>query len=467
MNKEELIQRFGDIEWEDFEVKEAKSEIPKNSWETVSAFSNTAGGWLVFGVKKEGKNYSVLGVENPEKIEQDVICTLRGGEKFNKNIDIKCKKYKIDEKQVLAFYIPAAEKKPVFYNSPKNTFIRTGSGDQRATQEETDAMFREQAFSSKDKELTTYTLKDLDPKTIEDYRTYMKNFNPDHRYNKLDTEELLKRLNVLISGKVTVGGLLFFGKEEQINKIITDFRIDYLEIPGTSYSDASTRYTYRLSEEENLFRFYFSIIERLLKKIDIPFQLKSAGFASTDQPQATAIREALVNLLMHSEYFSSLKPRIRVFTDRIEFMNPGALPKDFKIIMKEDFSQPRNPIIARIFRAINLSENAGSGFDKMFSGWRSQYNKDPEVGGDVDYYKISFFFDAQKTLEKSDQKSSQKSDQKIIELISQNPEITIEELMQKLGYSESGVKKIIKKLKESGRIKRTGPDKGGRWEVVK
>ena len=54
MNKQELVQKLGDIEWEDFEVKEAKSEVPKNSWETVSAFSNTAGGWLVFGVKKEG-----------------------------------------------------------------------------------------------------------------------------------------------------------------------------------------------------------------------------------------------------------------------------------------------------------------------------------------------------------------------------------------------------------------------------
>jgi ATP-dependent DNA helicase RecG len=62
------------------------------------------------------------------------------------------------------------------------------------------------------------------------------------------------------------------------------------------------------------------------------------------------------------------KPRIRIFLDRIELMNPGPLPKDFASIMKGDFTMPRNPIIARVFRAIKLSENAGSGFDKMFSG---------------------------------------------------------------------------------------------------
>ena len=51
MDKTELFDRLEELEWEDFEVKEAKSSIPKSSFETVSAFSNTNGGWLVFGVK--------------------------------------------------------------------------------------------------------------------------------------------------------------------------------------------------------------------------------------------------------------------------------------------------------------------------------------------------------------------------------------------------------------------------------
>jgi len=62
MKKSELIEKLEDIEWEDFEVKEAKSEIPKSSWETVSAFSNTAGGWLIFGISKKGRSYDITGV---------------------------------------------------------------------------------------------------------------------------------------------------------------------------------------------------------------------------------------------------------------------------------------------------------------------------------------------------------------------------------------------------------------------
>ena len=52
MTKNKLINKLGDIEWEDFEVKEAKANIPKSSWDTVSAFSNSNGGWLIFGVKQ-------------------------------------------------------------------------------------------------------------------------------------------------------------------------------------------------------------------------------------------------------------------------------------------------------------------------------------------------------------------------------------------------------------------------------
>ena len=46
-----------------------KGEVPKSCWETVSAFSNTAGGWLVFGVSQKGKSFEIVGVNHPEKLE--------------------------------------------------------------------------------------------------------------------------------------------------------------------------------------------------------------------------------------------------------------------------------------------------------------------------------------------------------------------------------------------------------------
>ena len=107
MTKEELIDRINDIEWEDFEAKEAKSELPKNIWETVSAFANTSGGWIVLGVKQNGKKFEISGVDNAEKLEQDFLGTLRS-QKFNEPVDAKSMLYHIDGHKVLAFHIASS-----------------------------------------------------------------------------------------------------------------------------------------------------------------------------------------------------------------------------------------------------------------------------------------------------------------------------------------------------------------------
>jgi len=184
MIKDELIRKLSELEWEDFEVKEARAEIPKSSWETVSAFSNTNGGWLLFGIKQTGSEYQIQGVANSEKIEQDFLNTLRG-EKFNVFVPTRQERYVIDSKTVLAFYIPVSKKKPVYFNTPANTFIRRGSSDQRATKEEIDAMFRDQTFGTKTSEIVPDTSRnDLNNKSLSEYRDYMSRFNPSVSYNK-------------------------------------------------------------------------------------------------------------------------------------------------------------------------------------------------------------------------------------------------------------------------------------------
>jgi len=249
MNKSELISRLSDLEWEDFEVKEASANIPKDTWETVSAFANTTGGWIVFGIKQSGKQFEIKGVINPEKVEQDFLNTLRG-EKFNIFIPTKQEKYAIDGKTILAFYVPVSSKKPVYFNTPANTFIRRGSSDQRATKEEIDSMFRDQTFGAKTSEIITNTgIKDLHQRSLSQYRDYMQRLNPEVSYNRLDENEFLHKLRILENGNCTYSGLLFLGNRISIEKYFPDFRIDLLEIPGTSYTDAKSRYT---SDSTNL-----------------------------------------------------------------------------------------------------------------------------------------------------------------------------------------------------------------------
>ena len=159
MTKQDLIEKLESLEWEDFEVKAAKGELPKSIWETVSAFSNTNGGWIVLGVTEKDKGYEICGIENPEKIEQDFLNTLRGT-KFNVFIATKQEVFRFDNKTVIAFYVPVHKNKPVYYNNQSNTYIRRGSADQRATQEEIDSMLRDRSFGTKTSETAPDTSRD-------------------------------------------------------------------------------------------------------------------------------------------------------------------------------------------------------------------------------------------------------------------------------------------------------------------
>lgn len=71
-----------------------------------------------------------------------------------------------------------------------------------------------------------------------------------------------------------------------------------------------------------------------------------------------------------------------------------------------------------------------------------------------------------KSINTKKAKSSQKSSQKILELVSKNPKITTTELAELLSISRRAIAKQISNLKEENKLRRIGPDKGGRWEVI-
>ena len=127
---------------------------------------------------------------------------------------------------------------------------------------------------------------------------------------------------------------------------------------------------------------------------------------------------------------------------------------------------PRNPIIAKIFRVIKLSENAGSGFDKMFSGWKSYYEIEPEVASDIDHYKITFPLEKDVIPEKVSEKTSEKTSEKILHEVQKNQHVTIAELSEIIGVTPRSIERNIQKLQGEGMLKRVGPDKGGHWEVI-
>ncbi|MCF0201564.1 MAG: putative DNA binding domain-containing protein, partial [Bacteroidales bacterium] len=395
MTKEELFTRINDLEWEDFEVKEAKSELPKSIWETVSAFSNTSGGWIVLGVKQVGKRFEIQGVDNAEKLEQDFLGTLRG-QKFNMPLVATPKLYDIDGKKLLAFRIPSSPYKPIYFNTPQNTFIRMGSGDQHATDMEILAMQREQSFGIKSETIIPNTsFDDLDLPSLDSYRNAVRQYNPSFAYNTLQDLQFCEKVGILVNGNLTYSSLAVLGNRDSVRRHLPNFWIDYIEIPGASYRDAEVRYTYRIPEQDNIWQSYLVIYQRLRVYAENPFVEQKDGFGPDNEEQLFTLREGLINFLAHFDMFSPMHPTIRVFNNRIEMQNPGIFAIGLPSANARITSQPRNPGIIRLFRYPKLAENAGYGIDKMML-WKQLTGCDVTFETDIQSSTVTYWFKNEK-----------------------------------------------------------------------
>lgn len=227
-----------------------------------------------------------------------------------------------------------------------------------------------------------------------------------------------------------------------------------------------------------------NVLHASRKVVDVEFKVSSEGFGEELSPGLMAMREALVNLLMHADYFSPAYSRIRIFNNRIEFFNPGGLPKPIEELKEKDLSMPRNPIISKLFRMVRLAENAGFGFDKIDSNWKKYNDTEP-------IYDISFDSTIIKLITQVVEESNETMSEELSEecrknfgrmteelqsnfgdgvqstylLIAKNPEITAVELAIKLNVSERTIRRNIKKLFDNKLIIRIGSKKKGSWEL--
>jgi ATP-dependent DNA helicase RecG len=155
-------QSLGDLlrsgEWSGAEFKAARTGLPKSAFETVSAFANTRGGWLVLGVTQDGERFEVSGVGEPDKVQNDFLSVLFADGKVNHDVDITEHRFQEDGKVVFAFHIAEnpRTRKPVYLDGDiRRTFLRRGAGDYRAQPHEIERMLRDQSAERWDGQLFT------------------------------------------------------------------------------------------------------------------------------------------------------------------------------------------------------------------------------------------------------------------------------------------------------------------------
>lgn len=391
MDREELLDRLRGIEWDDFEVKEAAWAVPVDAYKTVSAFANTSGGWLVLGVRQQGRDFVATGVTDPERLQNDFLTTCRSPAKFSWPVDVRPKLYTMDGAQILAFYIPPAARfdKPVRVRVQKSweTYIRIASGDHRCSEEEEARFLRDASRETFDSTpCPGATFSDVDLRSLKWMRGLIGERNPERAHPDLAPEDYLGEVGLLSSGgELTHGAVILFGTDKAIARIkpggLVDFRL--LNAPASAEVD-ERRWDDRELCEGNLVSSLRSLIERFMRLSVQPFALDPASFRSrADSPDYRALREALVNLLVHQDYSDRHRTAtIRYYADRVIFENPGDSFVGLAEMLDGGSSNLRNPMLVRLLRQAGFAEQAGTGIPAIVRAWRTAERVPPEIVND-------------------------------------------------------------------------------------
>ena len=374
------------------EAKKAQGGLPRSVWQTYSAFANTLGGYILFGLEElADKSLHPITLPAPEKLVAHFWDTVNNREKVSVNI-LTEKHVRIEsmaDKAIVIIEVPRAQRsdKPVYIgNNPMTgTYRRNGEGDYRCSKEQVLSMLRDAAVKTQDMTvLENISGSVFDTESVRRYRLRMRNYRPGHVWEKLDDNEFLFRLGAMARGEdghlhPTGAGLLMFGFEYEIVQEFSHYFLDYREC-----LDTTTRWTDRIESSSgdwsgNLFDFYFRVYNRLAQDFKTPFRLEQGMNRIDDTPCHKAMREALANCLIHADYYGTRGVVIIRRPREITVENPGVFRIDINEAISGGASDPRNATLIKIFNLIGIGERAGSGVPSLFENWRQAGGQPPVI----------------------------------------------------------------------------------------
>ena len=250
-------------------------------------------------------------------------------------------------------------------------------------------MLADQVEDARDaKLLERFTFEDLSLPTLRAYRNAFKTVKPDHPWVDLENDEFLRNIGGWTVNRetkregLTLAGLLMFGKLRSIMDAVPNYILDYQERPSDANKDTDLRWIDRVTTDGswsgNLYDFYRTVIQRLTRDLKVPFKLKGTTRVD-DTPVHEAIREALVNMIIHADFTGRVSLYVVKRQDMFGFRNPGLMRVPLHMAIRGGNSDCRNRNLQKMFLLVGLAEQAGSGLPKVYRNWKKQHWRRPEL----------------------------------------------------------------------------------------
>ena len=433
----------------------------------VDAFLNTLGGQILIGIEDNG---TVCGVENADQVALSIADRIR-----NNILPSAMGLFTVEIRQeemrsYLVVTVAGGLERPYYLKkygmTPNGCYTRIGTQASPMTQNMIDGFFSRRILN---------TLHNVVSPNQELTFTQLKIYYQEKGYDAAGSY-FLKNLDLFTED----------GKYNYAAYLMADHN-------GTSIKVARFRGTEKLDIVERnefgrccLIKSALNVLERL--NVANTTVVRVGGKAQRKEIRLidpAALREAVLNAIIHNDYINGAYPVFEIYDDRIEIISSGGLPVGLS--EKEFFagrSLPRNKELMRIFSDMDLCEQLGSGMKKILRIYPQSVFSVSEHFIDV---RFDYAEEAMKILREQNQADNQKPnvsddrindrinviingkiteiERNIMELISEQPNATTNMFCQKTGKTARTVSRALKSLQEKGYLKRIGSRKSGVWEI--
>ena len=443
------------------ETVELKEIVVDDIKKEIIAFANSNGGRLYIGVRDDGE---VVGIDDPDKVSLQISNMVRDAIKPDVTMFLHYETIEEAGKKIVVVDIQRGTDRPYYLAKkgmrPEGVYVRQGYSSVPATDTAIRRMIKEtdgdrfEVMRSLNQELTFEAVK-------KEFELRKVEFGPQQmRTLKLiDQDNLYSNLALLLSDQCvhTIKVAVFQGKDQMIFKDRREFSGSLMKQMNEVYDFIDFRNQTRATIEK-------------LRRIDV-----------RDYPEI-AVRESLLNLLVHRDYSFSASAFIRIYEDRIEFVSVGGLMPGIELEdIMEGISVCRNQDLANVFYRLHLIEAYGTGMEKIMKAYEGMKEK-PEIQTTKNAFKIILpNINAKYTLENSSvwttktdtnsimetEASLSEAEEKILEYVREHGVITKNDVISLLEVSASTASRTLRKMVKNSLLKQNGKARSTNYTIVK
>ena len=421
---------------------EFKLKVPKFDVliKTCIAFANAAGGRIIIGVDDISRKVAGASDDDRTNIFNNFPNSLY--DSVSPSLIAQVYEQNFGEHSVLIIEIPVSPKKPYFFKNKgisKGTYIRVGSSTRQATDEYIEDLTREAHRINYDEEIVNVNFDAL---------------SKDLLHSFYDSKVTKKRLlaDKIIATKPsnkehdcpTVAGILMFSEDP--HHYLPEALVRCTRFKGVEGRDILRTEDITGTIEQQA----VESLKLVINWIATHYELRGVKLTGQIPVPKEAIREAIINSLLHQKYTIPGAMKIAIYDNRIEIFNPGCFPGLVDInSLGDGTTYLRNPTLVRLAYQVKLIEARGTGIRLIYESCKKAGIKKPVYHEEGDFVKVIFYFEPDRTSHENEETAL-----RAFMKLQQN--VTAQQVANFLSVSRNTAIRKLNCLMDSKHIKKTG-----------